>query len=219
MFACGACVCRSHVGECCAGHVPYSSPNLHATNIYFFVFCWVFFLFSHAPLPKGPSMQTYSRCLKHSKPTMPCLLVFSQQNFIFIYFLFSSLFRKSTLCFHTSNKSHRFISVLCDRVSLLCKQHARTASLISWVSLVPSNLGPEGIVLQTLHLWKWKGQCLFSAGGSQCSNPGAAANVLLHWIEGILQRGHELLRKTSEWQLKQTDPVVGPVRVKTQQLS
>ncbi|CAI5696667.1 unnamed protein product [Oreochromis niloticus] len=35
----------------------------------------------------------------------------------------------------------------------------------------------------------------YGNGGSECSNPGAAANVLLHRIEGILQRGHELLRK------------------------
>lgn len=145
LFTCRGMLCRP-----CA--VLVSKPPCNKHLLLFFV--GVFFLFSHAPLPKGPSMQTYSRCLNHSKPTMPCLLVFSQQNFIFIYSLFSSLFRKSTLCFHTSNKSHRFISVWCDRVSLLCKQHARTASLISCVSVVPSNLGPEGIVLQTLHLWK-----------------------------------------------------------------
>lgn len=48
-----------------------------------------------------------------------------------------------------------------------------------------------------------KGPYLFFAGWSQCSHPCATANVFLYGIKRILQRGYELLWKTSKYQINQ----------------
>lgn len=79
------CVCCSHVGECCAGHVPYSSPNLHATNIYFSVF----FSFLPCTFAKRPKYANLFPLFKthYTNHAVP-LGVFATKLYFYIFFVF-----------------------------------------------------------------------------------------------------------------------------------
>lgn len=184
-----SCVCCSHVGECCAGHVLYSSPNLDATNI-----CLFLFFFLPAPSPKGLSVSTLIPAVSNIL-NQPCHASIPFITKCFIQFFFS--FISACCALKTPNIRCWFSFCLVRSCKIVFLNSMDIPHLSSAASCASQQFRILCDCFTKLALIEMKGKILVFAGWSQCPHPCSTAHVLLHWIKRILQRGHELLWKTS----------------------